>query len=128
MKKLGRALLVPSMALALGAMSASTVLADMEKTTTTTEKTTTYQGTVSEVNPSSSTIILRSESSSAPTTYTYNKETIFTDDAGKVVTYEAIKDSPVTVTYTRDGDRMIVTKVTKNPTVKKETTTTTTVN
>lgn len=127
--KLARTLLVPAVALALGAMSAAPVLADMEKTTTTTtEKTTTYQGTVSEVNPSSSTIILRSESASAPTTYTYNKETIFTDDTGKVVTYDAIKDSPVTVTYTRDGDRMIVTKVTKNPTVKKETTTTTTVN
>ncbi len=125
--KIARALLVPSMALALGTLSATTVLADMEKTTTTTEKTTTYKGTVSEVNPSASTIILRSETS-APTTYTYNKETIFTDDGGKVVTYDAIKDSPVTVTYTRDGDRMIVTKVTKDPSVKRETTTTTTTN
>ncbi|MEO7435052.1 MAG: hypothetical protein ABI080_06150 [Candidatus Binatia bacterium] len=124
--KIARALLIPSMALALGTLSASTVLADMEKTTTTTEKTTTYKGTVSEVNPSASTIILRSSETSAPTTYTYNKETIFTDDGGKVVTYDAIKDSPVTVTYTRDGDRMIVTKVTKDPTVKRETTTTTT--
>lgn len=122
--KIARALLVPSMALALGTFSATTVLADMEKTTTTTEKTTTYKGTVSEVNPSSSTIILRSETS-APTTYTYNKETIFTDEGGKVVAYDTIKDSPVTVTYTRDGDRMIVTKVTKDPTVKRETTTTT---
>jgi hypothetical protein len=126
--KIARALLIPSMALALGALSATAVLADMEKTTTTTEKTTTYKGTVSEVNPSSSTIILRSESSSAPTTYTYNKETVFTDEGGKVVSYEAIKDSPVTVTYTRDGDRMIVTKVTKDPTVRRETTTTTTTN
>jgi len=111
-------------ALALtGLLTAASVNADM---TTTTEKTTTYQGTVSEVNPSASTIILRSESSTAPQTYTYNKETVFTDDQGKIVTYEAIKDSPVTVTYTRDGDRMIVTKVTKAPsTVRRETTTTT---
>lgn len=54
------------------------------------------------------------------------KETIFTDESGKVVSYETIKDSPVTVQYTRDGDRMIVTKVMKQPTVRKETTTTTT--
>lgn len=110
-------------ALALGGLlTAASVNADM----TTTEKTTTYTGTVSEVNPSSSTIILRSESSTAPQTYTYNKETVFTDDQGKIVTYDAIKDSPVTVTYTRDGDRMIVTKVTKQPsTVRRETTTTT---
>jgi hypothetical protein len=95
--------------------------------TTTTEKTTTYSGTVSEVNPSASTIILRSESSSAPQTYTYNKETIFTDDTGKVVSYDAIKNSPVTIQYTRDGDRMIVTKVVKQPTtVERKTTTTTT--
>lgn len=112
-------------ALALtGILTAATVNADMA-TTTTTEKTTTYRGTVSDVNPSASTIILRSESSTAPTTYTYNKETIFADDQGKIVTYEAIKDSPVTVTYTRDGDRMIVTKVTKDPSVRRETTTTT---
>jgi hypothetical protein len=125
--KIARALLVPSLALALGAVVAAPALADMEKTTTTTEKTTTYRGTVSEVNPSASTIILRSETSSAPTTYTYNKETVFVDETGKVVTQETIKNSPVTVHYMRDGDRMIVTKVMKEPTtVKKETTTTTT--
>jgi hypothetical protein len=117
--KVGRILVVPALALAIGLAGSAT--AQMV-----TEKTTTYKGTVTEVNPSSSTIILRSESSTAPTTYTYNKETIFTDDAGKVVTYDALKDSPVTIQYTRDGDRMIVTRVTKEPTtVRKETTTTT---
>src|SRR5215510_2421372 len=105
--KLGRVMLASTLALSLGLATAATSSADM----TTTEKTTTYQGTVTEVNPSSSTIVLRSETSSAPTTYTYNKETVFTDDAGKIVTYEALKDQPVTVTYTRDGDRMIVSKV-----------------
>lgn len=59
-----------------------------------------------------STIILKSETKSAPTTYTYNKETVFVDSQGKIVTYETVKDSPVTVSYVRDGDRMIVTKVT----------------
>jgi hypothetical protein len=120
-QRLTSALAVSALALG-GLLTAATVNADM----TTTEKTTTYTGTVSEVNPSSSTIVLRSESATAPQTYTYNKETVFTDDQGKIVTYDAIKDSPVTVTYTRDGDRMIVTKVTKAPsTVRRETTTTT---
>lgn len=116
-----RASLISGLALA-GLVAAGTVDAQV----VTTQKTTTYTGTVSEVDPSSSTIILRSESAPQPQTYTYNKETIFTDESGKVVSYETIKDSPVTVQYTRDGDRMIVTKVIKQPTVRKETTTTTT--
>ena len=120
--KIHTASLVSALALA-GLVTAATVDAQM----VTTQKTTTYTGTVSEVNPSSSTIILKSESSPQPQTYTYNKETIFTDETGKVVSYEAIKDSPVTVQYTSEGDRMIVTKVVKQPTtVRKETTTTTT--
>ena len=116
-----RASLVSGLALA-GLVAAGTADAQM----VTTQKTTTYTGTVSQVDPSASTIILRSDSAPQPQTYTYNKETIFTDETGKVVTYESIKDSPVTVQYTRDGDRMIVTKVMKQPTVRKETTTTTT--
>ena len=123
--KLGRTLLVSSLALALGGAVAAPAFADME--TTTTEKTTTYRGTVTELNPSSSTIILRSETSSAPTTYTFNKETVFVDETGKTISQEMIKNAPVTVHYTREGDRMIVTKVMRQPTtVKKETTTTTT--
>lgn len=119
--KIRIASLVSALAVA-GLVTAVTVDAQM----VTTQKTTTYTGTVSEVNPSSSTIILRSESAQ-PQTYTYNKETIFTDENGHVVSYDAIKDSPVTVQYTREGDRMIVTKVVKQPTtVRKETTTTTT--
>jgi hypothetical protein len=99
-------------ALALGG-SAYMANAEMEtrSSTSTTEKTTTYSGTVSEVDPASSTIILKSESAPAPQRYTYTKETVFTDNAGHVVSYDAIKNSPVTVHYTRDGDRMIVTKV-----------------
>lgn len=120
-----KAIVSSALACTLG-LGVTAAYAQMEQRTTTTEKTTTYSGTVSEVNPSASTIILRSESSSAPQTYTYNKETIFTDDAGKVVSYDAIKDSPVTIQYTRDGDRMIVTKVVKQPSVERKTTTTTT--
>ncbi len=112
-------------ALALGSVIAATqvVLADMasEKTTTTTQSTT-YSGTVSEVDPSSSTIILRSETAAAPQKYVYTKETVFTDPAGHTVSYDAIKNTPVTVYYTRDGDRMVVSKVvTTKPVTTTET-------
>jgi hypothetical protein len=82
-----------------------------ESSTTTTEKTTTYKGTVSEVDPATSTIVVKSETTTAPTKYTYTKETVFTDVQGNVVTYEAVRNTPVTVYYTTDGDRTIVTKV-----------------
>jgi hypothetical protein len=80
----------------------------MEKKTT--ETTTSYSGTVSEVNPSESHIIIRSESA-APTTYTYNKKTTFVDDSGNTVTYSEIKNKPVTVYYTKEGNDMIVSRV-----------------
>lgn len=123
--RISRYWLAPALALALGALTVGPAAAEtMERTV---EKTTTYRGTVSEINPTSSTIILRSETASAPTTYTYNKETKFVDSSGNVVSYEVIKNTPVTVQYTQEGDRMIVTKVIQQPTaVKKETTTTTT--
>lgn len=126
--RLTRSMLAPSVALALGiAAPAFAQMDTMQHTTTTTEKTTTYRGVVSDVNPTSSTIILKSEASSAPTTYTYNKETVFVDPQGNVVSYEVIKDSPVTVSYRQEGDRMIVTKVeATGPRIRKETTTTTT--
>jgi hypothetical protein len=98
--------LASALALSGGAL-VSGARADM----TTTEKTTTYKGTVSEVDPATSTIVVKSETTTAPTKYTYTKETVFTDSQGHVVTYEAMRNTPVTVYYTRDGDRTIVTKV-----------------
>src|SRR6185436_4383813 len=59
----------PALVLMLGS---SIALADMVERTT--EKTTTYKGVVSSVEPASSTIILRSDSATAPKSYTFNKE------------------------------------------------------
>lgn len=108
----------PGIVTTAGALAFASVLviggaavAEMSEHTTTTEKTTTYSGTVSEIDPSSSTITIRSESTTAPTKYTFTKETVFSDPQGHVVSYEAMRNSPVTVYYTRDGDRMIVSKV-----------------
>ena len=77
-----------------------------------TEKTTTYRGTVTQVDPGSSTIILRSDQAGdAPQTYSFTEKTTFVDENGNVVSRETIRNQPVTVTYSREGDRMIVTKV-----------------
>ncbi|MGZ5374653.1 MAG: hypothetical protein ACXWDK_10340, partial [Aeromicrobium sp.] len=77
----------------------------------TTEKTTTYSGTVSEILPSTNTIIIRSESATTPTKYTYTKQTTFVDSDGNVVSQETVKGNPVTVYYTKEGDAMVVEKV-----------------
>ena len=115
-------------ALALGStLMVGIATAEMTERSTTMEKTTTYSGTVSEIDPSSSTITVRSETASAPTKYVFTKETVFADPQGHVVSYDTIKNAPVTVYYTREGDRMIVSKVvTTKPVVTEHRESTTT--
>ena len=116
-----------SLALALGLLGS--VAISSAETVTTTEKATTYSGVVSEINPTTSTMIIKSETAPAPVTYTYTKQTAFVDAQGNVVSYETIKNAPVTVEYTKDGDRTIIRKITLEKPIsyyKKETTTTTT--
>ena len=115
-------------ALALGSTFMVTIAtAEMTERSVTTEKTTTYSGTVSEIDPSSSTITSRSETAPAPTKYVFTKETVFADPQGHVVSYDAIRNTPVTVYYTREGDRMIVSKVvTTKPVVTEHRESTTT--
>jgi DNA/RNA endonuclease YhcR with UshA esterase domain len=78
---------------------------------TTEKKTTTYTGVVSEINPGTSTIILKSETAPAPVTYNFTKETVFVDAQGNVVSSETIRNNPVTVEYLKEGDRTIVKRV-----------------
>lgn len=76
-------------------------------------------GTISEVSPD--TIVIRSETSTAPMKYTYTKSTTYVDDMGNPVSMETVKSGlPVTVYYTQEGDKMIANKVV----VRKTTTTT----
>ncbi len=76
-------------------------------------------GTISEMSPD--TLVIRSETSSSPMNYSYTKSTTYVDDAGTPVSMETVKSGmPVTVYYTREGDRMTATKVV----VRKTTTTT----
>ena len=103
--------------------SAATAQITQQRTTTTT----TYDGTVSELSPTSSTMVIKSESAPAPVTYKYNKTTTWVDSSGSVITAEQVRNSPVTVHYVKDGDSMVVTKVVASkPSVSTNTTTTTT--
>ena len=84
-------------------------------TVTTTET----AGTISEVSPDA--IVVRTETSSTPMNYSYTKSTTYVDDTGAPVSMETVKSGlPVTVYYTREGDRLIANKVV----VRKTTTTT----
>lgn len=77
-------------------------------TETTTE--TTYQGTVSQVIPSSSTLVVTS-SAAEPRRYVYTAKTTFVDAAGNVVTRESIANQPVVVYYSPVGETYEVSKV-----------------
>lgn len=87
-------------------------------------------GTISTYTPGSDYISFRSQTSTEPVKYYYTKKTVLIDPEGKVVEWTALRpDMPVTYTYVKEGDRMVVTKVTlAKPitTYKKEETTTTT--
>ncbi len=73
-------------------------------------KTTTTTGTVSEFGPGR--IVIRSETEKLPVGYTFSKTTTYVDETGAPVSVETVKSGlPVTIYYTRDGDRMIASKV-----------------
>jgi len=78
-------------------------------TVTTVTKTETA-GTVSEFSPD--TIVVRSETGSSPSRYSYTESTTYVDDTGAAVSRETVKSGlPVTVYYTGQGDRTIANKV-----------------
>ena len=128
---------------AAGAVALSTAFAQESSTTTTTADTTgvgesttststlSGSGTITAYTPGSDYITFRTESSTTPVKYYYTKKTVLVDPEGRTVEWTALKpDMPVTYTYTKEGDRMVVTKVTLAKPLsyyeKKESTTTTT--
>ena len=100
-----------SLALIFGLLGSVSLALAADTAVTTTEKTTTYTGVVSDINPGTSTIILKSQTAPAPVTYNFTKETVFVDAQGKVISSETIRNSPVTVEYSKDGARTIVRRV-----------------
>ncbi len=99
-------------------------------TTTTSTSTMDGTGTITTYTPGSDYISFRTETSSAPVKYYYTKSTTIVDSEGKTVEWSMLKpDMPVKYTYVKDGDRMVVSKITlAKPisTYEKTTTTTTT--
>src|SRR3954447_12625522 len=133
--------------LAAGAVSAialTTAFAQTSATTTTTtnpavttsSSTTTSTtsldgtGTITSYTPGSDYISFRSEASSAPVKYYYTKSTTIVDPEGKTVEWSALRpDMPVRYSYVKEGDRMVISKITLTKPIasyEKETTTTTT--
>ena len=134
--------------LAAGAVSAialTTAFAQTSATTTTTtapavtssSSTTTTStssldgtGTITTYTPGSDYIMFKSETSTAPTKYYYTKSTTIVDPEGKTVEWSMLKPNmPVRYTYVKEGDRMVISKITLTKPVayyEKETTTTTT--
>jgi hypothetical protein len=74
--------------------------------------------------------MFRREASTTPVKYYYTKSTVLVDPEGHTVEWIALRSGmPVTYTYVKEADRMVVTKVTlaaRLPVVKRETETTTT--
>jgi len=75
-----------------------------------TTSTTTSAGTISTFSPE--TIVVKTEASADPVTYSYTKTTTYVDETGAPVSMTLVKSGlPVTVYYIKDGDRMIASKV-----------------
>ena len=133
--------------LAVGAVSAialTTALAQTSSTTTTvnpavttnastTTSTTSIDatGTITAYTPGSDYLSFRTTTSAEPVRYYYSpKETVLVDSEGATVDWKYLRtDMPVKYTYVKEGDRLIVRKITLTKPVsyyEKETTTTTT--
>ena len=106
----------------------NTLAQAVEETTTTT---TTSAGTISEFG--SDNIVIKTTTSSDPLSYSYSKTTTYVDENGAPVSIQTVKSGlPVTVYFTKIGNKLVATKVIVRKavaapdTVTEEKTTTTT--
>jgi len=116
--------------LALAQETSTTTTAGSTGVSTTSTSTLNGSGTITTYTPGSDYIMFRTEASTEPVKYYYTKSTTVVDPEGKTVEWSALRPNmPVSYTYTRDGDRMVITKITLTKPLsyyEKETTTTTT--
>ena len=143
--------------LAIGAVSAvalSTALAQTSTTTTTVPSTSTSvststgtgvsattststsaldgMGTITTYTPGTEFIEMRTETTKTPVKYYYTKNTTVVDSTGAAVDMAMLRsDLPVSYSYVKEGDRMVVSKITVQKPIAEirkttETTTTTT--
>jgi hypothetical protein len=124
------------------ALALGTAMAQESSTTTTTTSgdtnvtasttsTMTGSGTITTFTPGSDYITFHTETSPEPVKYYYTGHTTVVDPEGHTLRMSQLRpDMPVSYTYTKEGDRMIITKVTLQKPIsyyeRKETTTTTT--
>ena len=97
--------------------------------TTTSTSTIDGTGTITTYSPGSDHLMFRTTTSAEPVKYYYSpKETIVVDSEGNTVDWKYVRaDMPVKYTYVKEGDRMIVRKITlEKPLSYYEKTTTTT--
>lgn len=87
-------------------------------------------GTITAYTPGADYITFRTQTSTEPVKYYYSKQTTVVDSEGNTVEMSMLRpDMPVHYTYMKDGDRMVISKVTLEKPIsyyKKTTTTTTT--
>lgn len=104
--------------------------AGLSSSSTTTTSTLDGSGTITAYSPGADYITFRSEASAAPMKYYYTEKTTVVDPSGATVDRSLLRpDMPVRYTYVKEGDRMVISKITvEKPLteITKETTTTTT--
>ena len=78
----------------------------------TTTTVTTTKGAFNEYVPGSETMVVKSESGSAPLRYTVTKQTTIVDESGAPVSIERISPgSPLSIQYTGTGDRLVASRI-----------------
>jgi hypothetical protein len=94
----------------------------------TTTTVTTTKGAFNEYVPGSETMVVKSESGSAPLRYTVTKQTTIVDESGAPVSIERISPgSPLSIHYTGTGDRLVASRIIlQRPSAVSEQQTTTT--
>lgn len=94
----------------------------------TTATVTTTKGAFNEYVPGSETMVVKSESGSAPLRYTVTKQTTIVDESGAPVSIERISPgSPLSIQYTGTGDRVVASRIiVQRPSAVSEQQTTTT--
>lgn len=114
------------------AQTSTTITTDPATAVTSSASTTTSavngSGTITTYTPGTDYISFRTETSTAPVKYYYTKTTTIVDPDGKTVEWSMLKpDMPVKYTYVKEGDRMVISRITlAKPVSSYEKTTTTT--
>ena len=113
-------------------VSTSTGSTGVSATTSTSTSTLDGTGTITTYTPGTEYVEMRTETTKTPVKYYYTKNTTVVDSTGAAVDMSLLRsDLPVSYSYVKEGDRMVVSKITVQKPLAEirkvtETTTTTT--